>query len=474
MNENTAIYFPISNPVKVETWGMNHFSMSRVYRPKTEREIRDLFAYAQANRTKVVFRGGGCSYGDASVNNAGLVADMRDFNKIISFDEATGILTAQSGVTIKQLWEYSIERGFWPPVVSGTMMPTLGGALAMNIHGKNNFAVGPIGEHIVEFTFLTPTGELIRCNKESNKDLFYIFISSLGMLGCFIEIKIKMKKIYSGKMKVTPIPVQNLKEMIDVFVKNIPDSDYLVGWIDAFGSGDGLGRGLIHRADNLKQGEDKDFPENCKLEKQNLPSTFFGVIPKSWMWIFMYPFSNALGMRLVNFAKYLLGFVSKKPYMQGHAEYAFLLDYVPNWKFIYKPGAMIQYQIFIPEENALSGMTEVLSQCQKRGLVSYLAVFKRHRKDDFLFTHSVNGYSLAMDFPLTKGNREKLWKLCYELDEIVIRNKGRFYFAKDSTLRPEVAEKFLSKDAIQKFKKLKEKFDPNFILQSDLYKRVFG
>ncbi|HNI91638.1 MAG TPA: FAD-dependent oxidoreductase, partial [Leptospiraceae bacterium] len=162
MNENTAIYFPISNPVKVETWGMNHFSMSRVYRPKTEREIRDLFAYAQANRTKVVFRGGGCSYGDASVNNAGLVADMRDFNKIISFDEATGILTAQSGVTIKQLWEYSIERGFWPPVVSGTMMPTLGGALAMNIHGKNNFAVGPIGEHIVEFTFLTPTGELIR------------------------------------------------------------------------------------------------------------------------------------------------------------------------------------------------------------------------------------------------------------------------------------------------------------------------
>ena len=423
MNENTAVYFPISNPEKVETWGMNHYSISQVFKPKTEREIRELFHYANTNKSKITFRGGGCSYGDASVNNAGIVVDMRDFNKILSFEEATGVL---------------------------------------------------IGEHILEFTFLTPAGELIKCSKESNKELFYSFISGLGMLGCFLEIKIKMKKIYAGKMKVTPIPVKNLKGMIDEFEKNLPDSDYLVGWVDAFGSGDGIGRGLIHRADNLKAGEDKDFPENCKLEKQNLPSTFFGVIPKSWMWIFMYPFSIPIGMRLVNYVKYLAGFISTKPYMQGHAEYAFLLDYVPNWKFIYKPGSMIQYQIFIPEENAIAGMTEVLEHCQKRGLVSYLAVFKRHRKDEFLFTHSVNGYSMAMDFPVTKGNKEKLWKMCHELDEIVLKNKGRFYFAKDSTLRPEIAERYLTKDAINKFKALKTKFDPNSILQSDLYKRVFG
>jgi FAD/FMN-containing dehydrogenase len=179
-------------------------------------------------------------------------------------------------------------------------------------------------------------------------------------------------------------------------------------------------------------------------------------------------------MRLVNYAKYLLGFVSTKPYMQGHAEFAFLLDYVPNWKFIYKPGSMIQYQVFIPEENALVGMTEILTHCQNRGLISYLAVFKRHRKDQFLFTHSVNGYSMAMDFPVTKGNKAKLWKMCAELDEIVLKNNGRFYFAKDSTLRPETAERYLTKDAINKFKALKAKFDPNFILQSDLYKRVFG
>ena len=51
---------------------------------------------------------------------------------------------------------------------------------------KNNFAIGPIGEHVVEFTFLTPSGELIKCTKESNKELFYTFISGLGNAWLFL------------------------------------------------------------------------------------------------------------------------------------------------------------------------------------------------------------------------------------------------------------------------------------------------
>ena len=473
MNENTAIYFPITQPQKVETWGMNAYSLSQIFRPKNEKEIKELFNYANSNKFKICFRGGGCSYGDASINNSGLVVDMSQYNKILSLDESTGLITVESGVTIKQIWEYSIPKGFWPPVVSGTMFPTIGGALSMNIHGKNNFAVGPIGEHVEEFRFMAATGEIFECSKSKNKDLFYSCISGIGVLGSFLEVKLRLKKIYSGKMKVTPKPVKNLEEMISYFEIHRNNSDYLVGWIDAFGAGNQIGRGLIHKADHLQKGEDKDFPENCKLERQNLPTRFLGIIPKSWMWMFMLPFSNSLGMRFVNLFKYYLGFLSEKPYWQGHAEYAFLLDYVPNWKFIYKPGAMIQYQVFLPEETALNGMKEILSLCQKKGIVSYLAVFKRHKKDDFLLSHSVNGYSLALDFPLTKSNKEKLWQMCYELDEIVIKSQGKFYLAKDSTLRPKVAEKIYGKDAITKLKFLKDKLDPNHVIQSDLFKRIF-
>ncbi|EPG75975.1 FAD binding domain protein [Leptospira fainei serovar Hurstbridge str. BUT 6] len=472
---NVALFeSKLGPPRKVEAWGMNHFSFSPVFYPSSDKDFYDAFEYARKTGTKITFRGGGCSYGDAATNQKGLVVDIKDYNRILSFDEKTGILKAESGVTIKQLWEFGVERGFWPPVVSGTMFPTLGGALSMNIHGKNNFAVGPIGDHILEFTFLTVDGKQHICSSKKNADLFYSAISGFGMLGAFLTVTIKLKKIYAGKMKVWPVNTSNLQEMYDYFEKEYKNSDYLVGWVDGFGSGKGIGRGQIHKAVHLKPGEDPDFPENCKIEKQILPPTFLGIIPKAWMWILMYPFSNKFGMRFVNLGKWLSGFLNNnKPYMQGHAEYAFLLDYVPNWKYMYKPGAMIQYQSFIPKENAVRGFEELLSAGQRKGIVTWLAVFKKHRPDKFLLTHALDGYSMAMDFPVTKGNKEKLWELAKEMDEIVLKYGGRFYFAKDSTLRPEIVERAFPKKNLDKFRSLKKKLDPKGLLESDLYRRVW-
>ena len=74
--------------------------------------------------------------------------------RILAWDPQTGLISVEPGVTIQQLWQYTIEDGWWPNVVSGTMFPTLGGAAAMNIHGKNNWKVGPIGDHIQEFEII--------------------------------------------------------------------------------------------------------------------------------------------------------------------------------------------------------------------------------------------------------------------------------------------------------------------------------
>lgn len=461
-------------PERVEAWGMTSFSQNTVLKPKTESEIIDILRFANENNRQIALRGGGCSYGDASHIQEGIVLDLTDFNQVLSFDINSGILEAQSGARIKDLWETSIEKGYWPPVVSGTMMPTLGGALSMNIHGKNNFKAGTIGEHVLGFRFLTAKGEVLECSPESNKELFYSAISGFGMLGVFLTIRIKMKKIYSGKMRVYPVVARSFQELFDYFEKEYKQSDYLVGWVDAFASGKALGRGQIHKAVNLAPGEDPDFPANCKLERQHLPSNLFYVIPKKWMWMLMKPFSFPFGMRMLNLAKYLASVLfNNRDYFQGHAEYAFLLDYVPNWKFVYKPGSMIQYQVFLPKEKAQETMSAIFELCQKRGIVNYLSVFKKHKPDPFLLTHSVDGFSMAMDFPVTKRNKEKLWELCYEMDELVLKAGGRFYFAKDSVLRRKVMESFFPKENLETFKSLKKKYDPKSVLQTDLYKRVF-
>ena len=459
---------------KVESWGMNHFSNSPVFYPQSERELTEIFTFIRDRKMKLSFKGSGCSYGDAFTNQKGVIVDLSKFNKIIGFDEKNYVLTAQSGSTLKQVWQYSIEKGFWPPVVSGTMYTSLGGILSMNIHGKNNFAVGTIGEHVVGFSFMTIDGKIHVCSPEKNHDLFYSAISGFGMLGCFLNISIKMKQIYSGKMKVTAVVTKNFNEMFEYFERNYTTADYLVGWVDAFAKGSNLGRGVIHKANHFKIGEDDDFPNNCKLSKQNLPSRLFGIIPKSLMWIFMYPFSNSLGMRFINYLKYFVStFKNNKIHIQGHAEYAFLLDYVPNWKYIYKPGGLIQYQCFIPKDSAKEAFEEIFSLCHKKNIINWLSVFKKHRPDSFLLTHGLDGYSMAMDFPLNKSQKSQLWNLAEEMDKIVLKHKGKFYFAKDVTLRKVCIEGFLSKEKLDKFRKLKKMYDPESNIESDLYRRLF-
>jgi FAD/FMN-containing dehydrogenase len=187
----------------------------------------------------------------------------------------------------------------------------------------------------------------------------------------------------------------------------------------------------------------------------------------------MAPFMNNLGTWGVNTAKYVMS-LRKGTYPQSHAAFHFLLDYVPNWELAYGRGGLIQYQSFLPKETAQEAWREILTLSHTRRLPSYLGVTKRHRPDDFLLSHSVDGFSLAMDFKVTRSNKEKLAVMLQDFDRIVLGAGGRFYFAKNSETTPETARRFLGEETIEKFRELKKRTDPDNLLESDLYRRVFG
>jgi FAD/FMN-containing dehydrogenase len=245
--------------------------------------------------------------------------------------------------------------------------------------------------------------------------------------------------------------------------------------MDCFARDEELGRGLIHQADYLPEGADPMPAQSLRVANQELPDTLFGLIPKSMMWRFMRPFVNNTGVRLVNAAKFTASRLSSgHKHRESHAGFAFLLDYVPNWKRAYGPGGLVQYQSFVPKERAREVFRGQLALQQRHGLPSYLGVFKRHRPDDFLMTHSVDGYSLALDFKVTDQNRERLWRLAAEMDRLVVAAGGRFYFAKDSTLHPSRLVDYLSEERVRRFLDLKHECDPEGLLETNLFRRVFG
>lgn len=473
---NSPKTLPIDHLERVEGWGGAVSSAGYVFRPSNVEQLREVFALARETKRKITLRGAGRSYGDASIGAENIVLDLSRMNRILDWDPVNGRITVEAGTTIAQLWKYVIQEGWWPAVVPGTMFPTIGGCLGMNIHGKNNFAVGPIGEHVIGFEFLTAAGEVLNVCKEDDPEMFYGAIGSFGMLGCFTKVTLQLKKVYSGQLEVESILANDLHELFEVFEKRIPQSDYLVGWIDAFATGKKLGRAQVHQANYLPSGADPNPTQTLRVENQELPDTIMGLLPKSVVWRFLKPFVNNLGMRMVNLAKFMATAIAPKgkKFRQSHAGFAFLLDYVPNWKKSYGPGGLIQYQSFIPKETAERAFRAQFELCQREGLVPYLAVFKRHRPDNFLMTHAVDGYSLALDFKVTQENRARIWALTQELNEIVLDAGGRFYLAKDATLSPEAFRKYISDNVLAKFRELKKRCDPDNLLESDQSRRLLG
>ncbi|MCI0607720.1 MAG: FAD-binding oxidoreductase [Anaerolineae bacterium] len=469
----TTMSLPLSTFAQLENFGHSLKASSyRICIKKTE-DIWEAFELAKKLGLKVTARGTGISYNDVSLNGGGILLDMSGMNQLLEWDSSSGVIRCESGVTLQQLWRCVEPEGWWPPVVSGTMKTTLGGCLSTNIHGKNNFQVGPIGEHVLEFTAMLANGALITCSPKENSDLFHAMISGLGMLGIFTSITLKMKRIHSGLLSVDAWHVPNLNRHLSDICENAPHYDYIVGWLDTTARGDSLGRGQIHAARQLEEGEDPNPQKTMQLDYQHLPDRLFGVMPKSLLHYFMNPFVNNLGMWGINTARYVAG-LRRHTFRQSHAEFHFLLDYIPNWERSFGRGGLIQYQSFLPKETAEDAWREMIGISHQRGLPSYLGVTKRHRPDKFLLTHAVDGFSLALDFKVTDKNRATLSRMLQDFDNIVVKAGGRLYFAKNSETSAEVARTFLGEDTIGRFKELKKRCDPDGLLESDLYRRVFG
>lgn len=452
---------------EVTGFGMAARADGYLFQPTTLDGIREVLDVARAKGRKVVLRGAGLSYGDAAILPEGVILDLTRMRRFLSWDSGTGIADCEPGVTIEDLWRTGLPNGWWPPVVSGTMYPTLGGALGMNIHGKNNFRVGTLGNHILEIDVLFPNGDLRTL--AAPHPLFHAVVSSAGLLGIITRIKIQLKRVASGNLRVYAQSVPNWDAQLEAFERRAESADYMVSWIDAFAKGSSSGRGLFHAA-----WHDTDPNLESLLEmSQDLPDKMFGVLPKSQLWRLLKPLNNRIGMRLLNAAKHYSAMLvgNDKMHRQTLVAFSFLLDYAPDWRNAYLPSGFIQYQSFIPREHAKHVFSNQVRMSQEARLEPYLGVLKKHVPDPFLVSHGVDGYSLALDYKVTERTWPTLQGLCHRMNDLVLESGGRFYLAKDLTMRPSDAVAFLG-SSLLKLRTLKSELDPEGLLDSSIARRL--
>ncbi|MCH9014958.1 MAG: FAD-binding oxidoreductase [Gemmatimonadetes bacterium] len=407
-------------------WGGSCHSRSWVYRPQTTAEVAECLADAQTTGLTVAHRGAGLSYGDAALNEGGAVIDMSGLDRILEFDSERGFVRAEAGCTLETIWKTVLPKGWWPPVVPGTMYVTVGGAVAMDVHGKNHWRRGTFGDHVQRMTLLGRSGEQWSLSRHEHPEQLQAAIGTFGLTGTILDVTLSLERVVSGFLSVRSSKCGTIAEIIEMVGRSAEASEYSVGWVDCFSR---AGRGIVHTADYLSGGHHLEG-KGLAVSEQQLPSRALGLVPKQFIWRLLRVMTNDAGMRALNSMKYWL--TAARTSFQSHAAFHFLLDYVPNWKLAYGSAGLIQYQFFIPTDSARGVFKRVLQMQRDAGVMSYLGVVKRHRVGKSSWSYSVDGFSLALDFPAVAKNADRLTVLLREYDVIQAAEGGRIYAAKDS------------------------------------------
>ncbi len=118
--------------------------------------------------------------------------NVRSFNQVINVDTKKEICEVEGMTTYAGLVQETLKYGYMPTVVPELKSITIGGAFTGIGIESSSFRYGLVHETIEEAEVLLGNGEVVTCNKEKNKDLFFGFPNSYGTLGYALKIKVKI------------------------------------------------------------------------------------------------------------------------------------------------------------------------------------------------------------------------------------------------------------------------------------------
>lgn len=425
-----------------------------MFRPEKRRGIAEIIA--AGDQPHYIARGLGRSYGDVSINPGGGVISCVRLNRMLAFDDSTGVLECEAGVSLAEIVDTFLARGWFLPVTPGTKFVTVGGAIAHDVHGKNHHRDGSFGQHTDSFTLLTPTGTVLDCSPARNEDVFWATVGGAGLTGFILTARIRLQRVTSAYIRTDYRRCENIDAVLAAINETDEQYQYSVAWVDCLSKGKSLGRSVLMSGDHLPAEEVKaarggPFGVPAK-RKKNVPVDLPGFIV------------NPMSIGLFNSL-----FYSMHPTLSGkivdYDSYFYPLDAIHNWNRLYGRNGFTQYQATFPRQG-VEGLVKLLEKLSGSGRASFLAVLKRMGPPSKgMLSHPIDGWTLTLDIPM----RDDLVPFLRECDELLLRYGGRLYMAKDVCARADVFAAMYPR--LAEFQAIKRKLDPKGKLSSRLARR---
>ena len=431
-----------------QSWGrypkVRHSQVQSIY---WRSELPDLSRFEQP----VLPYAYGRSYGDSCLNEGGISLDISHLRRFISFDENTGHLRCEAGVSLAEILEVMVPRGWFLPVSPGTRFVSVGGAIANDIHGKNHHRAGTFGCHVTCFELLRSNGERLVCSPSQNSELFRATIGGLGLTGIILWAEFRLKPIVNPYIDMDHIRFASLDEFFEISAESDQDYEYTMSWVDLLIGGKNLCRGIFMRGNHNQSRALASKPVKKRLPLA-LPFNFPSFV------------LNTLTVKTFNELFYHAQLGKSIHKIVPYDPFFYPLDSIRDWYRMYGKHGFLQYQFVVPFANANEAMREILGRIRRSGEGSFLTVLKKFGaiQSPGMLSFPRPGLTLALDFAY---GGSKTLKLLAELDRIVLQSGGAVYPAKDARMSASSFQAFFPG-----WKEFAQYIDPHF--SSSFWRRV--
>lgn len=432
-------------------WGRTAPSRARVIGPLPAGQLRALVTGRPPGG--VLARGAGRSHGDAAQNAGGVVLDPVTAPRI-DLDLDAPAVRASASTSFAELLTRIVPEGLLLPVLPGTRHLTVGGAVAADVHGKNQRTDGSLGEWIEEIEILDGTGEVRRLTPDGDPDGFRATVGGMGLTGVILGATIRLLRIRSAQMLVSTRRLADLDAVLSTMDES--RDRYCVAWLDTTATGRSLGRGVLAVGDHLADPDPDAEPGGLAYRPGRAHRA-----PR----LPVCPFT-AWSAREFN-ELHFRSAAQEDSELTDLATFFHRLDTIDGWNRTLGPRGFVEYQCVVPE-GGHGLIAEILEAAHEHRCAPFLGSLKRFGPGTGGYlSFPMAGWSVTIDMPA--GNR-RLGPMLDDLDLRVAAAGGRVYLAGDSRLRGSACAAMYP--GLAQWRAAASRLDPAGVFRSDLGQRL--
>ena len=227
--------------------------------PRFEAALVEPSSMAEAARlqeglTGFVARGNGRAYGDAAIGTVSCLSAL-GLDRFCAFDPVNGRVSVEAGVLLSDIVKALLPHGYFPTVVPGTKLVSVGGMIAADVP-RARITMAPAASANISraFPWRYPMAALSPVRPAKTLSFSRRRSAAWTLTGAILNATFCLSRVETGLVRQQTLVAPDLLSALELLSKH-DDATYSAAWIDCLAKGRALGRSLIHLGEHASRSD---------------------------------------------------------------------------------------------------------------------------------------------------------------------------------------------------------------------------